>query len=587
MIRLCRLATTLALIAITLVAAFPVGAQVPTPGLPETASGWTEKSPVRARDFMVTAANPLAVDAGYFILLQGGSAVDAAIAVQLVLDLVEPQSSGLGGGAFMLVHDAKAKRLSVLDGRETAPAAARPDRFLGPDGKPLAFRAAAVGGRSVGVPGVVALLADAHRRYGKLTWAELFAPAIALAEGGFPVSPRMAQSIANEKPSEDARARAYFFTADGAPLPTGHKLTNAAYAATLRELAAKGPEPFYRGAIARDIVATVTAAAINPGDLTLADLARYRVVQRAPICGAYRGYRVCGAPPPSSGGIAVLEILGLLERKNFAALSPRTVPAAHLFAEAGRVAFADRVYVGDPAFAPVPNWLLEPAYLDRRAAGISPERSVGEAKPGTPRARPGDRKVSANEVAPLELPATSHVSIVDATGNAVSMTTSIENAFGSHLLTASGFLLNNQLTDFSFVPEFNGKPAANRVEGGKRPRSSMSPTIVYDPQGRLYMVVGAPGGSAIINYVAKTIIGVIDWQLDPQAAISLPNIGSRNGPTELEAGTTATALEPGLRALGHPVTVMAHPSGIQAVVRTPEGWIGGADPRREGIARGD
>ena len=316
-------------------------------------------------------------------------------------------------------------------------------------------------------------------------------------------------------------------------------------------------------------------------------LERYRVVKRAPVCGNYRGYRVCGAPPPSSGGIAVLEILGLLERKNFAALPPRTVPAAHLFAEAGRVAFADRVYVGDPAFTPVPDWLLDADYLDRRAAELSSERSIGEAKPGTPRPRAGQRRNAANEVQPLELPATSHMSIVDGQGNAVSMTTSIENAFGSRLLTASGFLLNNQLTDFSFVPEYNGKPAANRVEGGKRPRSSMSPTIVYDPQGRLYMVVGAPGGSAIINYVAKTIVGVIDWQLDPEAAISLPNIGSRNGPTELEAGTAAVALEPGLRALGHPVTVMAHPSGIQAIVRTPDGWIGGADPRREGIARGD
>lgn len=586
MIAFRRIAANLTLVTIALFTACRIDAQAPTAGLPETASGWIEKSAVRAREFMVAAANPLAVDAGYYMLLQGGSAVDAAIAVQLVLGLVEPQSSGLGGGAFMLVHDATTKRLSVLDARETAPVAARPDRFLGPDGKPLAFRAAAVGGRSVGVPGAVALMADAHRRFGKLSWAELFAPAIALAENGFTVSPRMAQSIANEKPSEDATARAYFFTPDGAPLPAGHRLANAAYAATLRELAANGTASFYRGTIARDIVATANGAAINPGDLTLADLARYRVIQRVPLCGKYRGYRVCGAPPPSSGGIAVLEILGLLERKHFAAMPPRSVPAAHLFAEAGRIAFADRVYVGDPAYASVPSWLLEPSYLDRRADELSPERSIVEAKPGTPPAN-GNRKVSAAEVEPLELPATSHVSIVDGHGNAVSMTTSIENAFGSHLLTASGFLLNNQLTDFSFVPVFNGEPAANRVEGGKRPRSSMSPTIVYDPQGRLYMIVGAPGGSAIINYVAKTITGVIDWQLDPQAAVSLPNIGSRNGPTELEAGTAATALEPGLRALGHPITVMAHPSGTQAIVRTANGWIGGADPRREGIARGD
>ncbi len=580
----------LALLALAACAGHGAGiasAQPAPAALPEGSSGWVDKAPVATRDFMVAAANPLAVDAGYFILAQGGSAVDAAIAVQLVLGLVEPQSSGLGGGAFMLIHEAKTARLTVLDGRETAPAAARPDRFLGGDGRPLGFRDAVIGGRSVGVPGTVALLAEAHRRHGRLTWAELFAPAIALAEGGFAVSPRLHRALAREGAMLQPRAQAYFFTADGAPLSAGARLANPAYGATLRTLAAHGPQPFYRGAIARDIVTTVSTAPVNRGDLTLADLARYRVVVRAPVCGGYRGYRVCGVPPPSSGGIAVLETLGLLERRDFAALPPGSVAATHVFAEAGRLAYADRAFVADPSFVPAPMWLLDPDYLARRAAQIADDRSIGVALPGVPPAQRGARKLAIDEAPALELPATSHISIVDRDGNAVSMTTSIEDGFGSRLMTASGFLLNNELTDFSLAPVESARPAANRVEGGKRPRSSMAPTIVYDPRGRMFMVVGAPGGAAIINYVTKTIVGVIDWKLDPQAAIALPNVGSRNGPTELEAGTPAVALESGLRALGHAVTVMDHPSGIQAIVRTEGGWIGGADPRREGTVRGD
>jgi gamma-glutamyltranspeptidase/glutathione hydrolase len=355
----------------------------------------------------------------------------------------------------------------------------------------------------------------------------------------------------------------------------------------LREIAFHGTRSFYHGGIARDILATVDGAPVNAGDMTLADLARYRVAIRAPVCSRYRGYRVCGAPPPSSGGIAVLEMLALLERRDFAAQRPGSLASAHLFAEAGRLAYADRIYVGDPAFVPDPSWLLDPDYLAHRAALISNDHSMGVAAPGKPPSPAVARKAAQREVPALEFPSTSHISIVDREGNAVAMTTSIEDGLGSRLMTASGFLLNNELTDFTWVPTADGKPVANRVGGGKRPRSAMAPTIVYDRRGRVFMVVGSPGGPAIINYVAKTIVGVIDWKLDPQAASALPNIGSRNGPTELEADTAATALEPGLRALGHSIVVMQHPSGIQAIVRTDAGWIGGADPRREGSVRGD
>ncbi len=554
--------------------------------LPEGHSAWTEKAPVVARKFMVAAANPLAVDAGYRILKQGGSAVDAAIAVQLVLNLVEPQGSGIGGGAFMLVTGAKTRHLTVYDGRETAPAAARPDRFLDHSGKPLEFRDAVIGGRSVGVPGTLAALAAAHRRHGRLPWSALFTPAIELALQGFAVSPRLHDALEREGSMLQSRAQAYFFP-DGAPLAAGATLTNPTFAATLRELAFHGTRSLYSGSIARDIVATVDDAPVNPGDMTLADLARYRAAIRSPLCSGYRGYRVCGAPPPSSGGIAVLEMLSILERRDFAAQPPGSAASAHLFAEAGRLAYADRIYVGDPAFVPAPTWLLDADYLAHRAALISNDHSMGVAAPGVPPPLVVARKVARREVPALEFPSTSHISIVDREGNAVAMTTSIEDGFGSRLMTASGFLLNNELTDFTWVPTADGKPVANRVAGGKRPRSAMAPTIVYDRQGRVFMVVGAPGGPAIINYVAKTIVGVIDWKLDPQAATALPNIGSRNGPTEIEAGTAATALEPALRALGHSIAVMQHPSGIQAIVRTESGWIGGADPRREGSVRGD
>ena len=573
------------MLAIVLVATIaPVHAQRP----PEGSSGWIDKSPVTSRHFMVAAANPLAVEAGYRILKQGGSAVDAAVAVQLVLNLVEPQSSGIGGGAFMLFHDGKRGSLVAYDGRETAPGAARPDRFLDADGKPMGFVAAVIGGRSVGVPGVVALLGEAHRRHGRLPWATLCAPAIKLAEEGFAISPRLATLLAAERHFVQPRAREYFLEADGRPRAAGTILRNPAFARTLRAIAAGGAAVFYRGEIARDVVDTADSFAPNPGDLTLADLANYEVKVRMPVCGAYHAYKICGVPPPSSGGTAVLQMLGMLEPYDLASMGPASFWSVHFFSEAGRLAFADRnVYVADPGFFAVPTGLLDRDYLRERSQLIRTDGSLGVARPGDPPVPAQARKAAWGKDAALELPSTSHISIVDAAGNAVAMTTTIEDAFGSRLMTAGGFLLNNQLTDFSFVPYENGAPVANRVEPGKRPRSAMAPTIVYDRSGRVFMIVGSAGGPAIINDVARTLVGVLDWGLDPQAAVALPGFGSRNGPTELEAGKPVASLAPRLRALGHETIVAGHTSGLQAIVRTKDGWIGGADPRREGTAMGD
>jgi gamma-glutamyltranspeptidase/glutathione hydrolase len=553
------------------------------PHAPEHPSGWLDKPLVHARHWMVAAANPLAVDAGVRMLAQGGSAVDAAIAVQLVLGLVEPQSSGIGGGGFMLVHDARVRRLVAYDGRETAPAAATPERFLR-NGMPLPFHDAVVGGRSVGVPGIVRLLEATHRKHGRLAWARLFEPAIALAEDGFAMSPRLHELAGLERFITQPRLRAYLYDGNGKVLPAGTLLRNPAYAGTLRAIARDGARAFYQGELARDIVDTVTRHPWNAGDMTLRDLAAYEVVVREPVCGAYRVFRVCGFPPPSSGGIAVLQMLGMLERFDMASLAPASFFAVHFVSEAGRLAFADRsVYAADPAFYQPPQGLLDDAYLAQRAALIRPGASLRRAEPGNPRGAQEPRKAAD---ASLELPSTSHVSIVDGYGNAVALTTSIEDQFGSRLMTAGGFLLNNQLTDFSFVPEVDGAPVANRVQGGKRPRSSMSPTIAYDRQGRVAIVTGSPGGSAIINYVAKSLVAIIDWNLDPQAAAALPNFGSRNGPTELEADTGVALLAPKLRAIGADVAVAPMTSGVHTIVRTRDGWAGGADPRREGLVRG-
>jgi gamma-glutamyltranspeptidase/glutathione hydrolase len=550
---------------------------------PEAPTSRTAKSAGTAAKDMVAAANPLAAEAGRQILAAGGSAVDAAIAVQLVLNLVEPQSSGIGGGAFMVFWDGTT--LTTLDGREKAPAAAKPERFLGPDGKPMKFYDAVVGGRSVGVPGTVRLLEAAHKNWGKLSWKDVMEPAIRLAEDGFTISPRLNGLLTQEKfLQNDPVARAYFYEADGKPKAVGTVLKNPAFAQTLRTMADKGADAFYTGEIAQDIVATVTGHAANPGDMTLDDLKVYKVVERDPVCGPYRTYRVCGMGPPSSGQLAVQQIMSTLETQDMAALKPGP-EAAHWVAEAGRLAYADRgLYVADPAFVSVPvRGLTDPGYLKSRAALVDPNKSMGKAQPGDPPFQKTFRWGASESVEH----GTSHISIVDRNGNAVSMTTTIEDGFGARLMTKGGFLLNNELTDFSFAATEDGKPVANRVEGGKRPRSSMAPTIVLDSSNKLYAIVGSPGGSLIINYVVKTLVGILDWKLDPQVAVDLPNFGSRNGPTELEAGTEAEAWKPALEAKGHEVKLIDQNSGIQAIVATPTGFVGGADSRREGVAIGN
>lgn len=579
-----KTALTVLLIALSFFATSVAIAQIARPLQPEPASGRAAKSLAHAKHYMVAAAHPLAVDAGLRMLALGGSAVDAAIATQLVLNLVEPHASGLGGGAFLLHYDAQTRAIRAYDGRETAPAGATSELFLDADGQPMTFRDAASGGRAVGVPGVARLLERAHRRHGKLPWATLFDPAIELAEAGFPLSRRTQHLLTRVSDLQrDPAAREYFYAADGTPKAAGTIMRNAAFAATLRILARDGADAFYTGEIARDLVAAVRGHASNPGTMTEADLVAYAVREVEPLCGTYRSYRVCGMPPSSSGGIALLQMLGMLSRFDLGSIRPISAEAVHLLAEAGRLAFADRDrYVADDRFVKVPMaGLLDPAYLAVRSQLIRPRTAMGKAAAGTP---PGVDIAYADD--PVDYSSgTSHVAIVDADGHAVSMTTTIETVFGSRVMVR-GMLLNNQLTDFAFSPTKDGRPVANRVEPGKRPRSSMAPTLVFDRDGRLYMSVGSPGGSRIITYMLKMLVATLDWNLDIQSAIDLPNAGSRNGPTEIEAGTRAEELIGALKALGHNVRVGNMTSGIQGIMRGKDGWQGGADPRREGIAKG-
>jgi gamma-glutamyltranspeptidase/glutathione hydrolase len=552
---------------------------------PEPATPLARKQLVTSQRFMVVAAHPLAARAGYDAIRRGGSAVDAAIATELVLNLVEPQSSGIGGGGFLLHYAARDAKLEAYDGRETAPASATPERFLGADGRPLDWPAAVISGKSVGVPGLLRLLEFAHRRHGKLPWAKLFEPAIKLAQEGFPVSPRLSALIAADRFLPlDSNARRYFYLPDGKARPAGTLLKNPEFAAVLKRVAAGGADAFYRGGISRYIAGAVRSHKRTPGDLAEADLAAYSAKQREPLCGAYRRWKVCGMPPPSSGGFAVLQILKILERFDLRALKPDSVEAVHLFAEAGRLAYADRnLYIADPDFVRAPlAALLESPYLASRAKLIAPGHSMGRARAGNPAGVAAGYGIAE----PLELPATSHVSIVDAEGNAVALTASIEAAFGNRQMVR-GFFLNNELTDFSWAPEEDGKPVANRVEAKKRPRSSMAPTMVFDKKGKLSMVIGSPGGHSIINYVALTLVNVLDWNMDIQKAIDAPRTGSRNGPTEIEQGTKLERLAPELERMGHSVRIRAEASGLHGIVRTTTGWAGGTDPRREGVALGD
>ncbi len=523
---------------------------------------------------MVAAAHPLAVEAGLEMLRRGGTAVDAAIAVQMVLGVVEPHASGIGGGGFLLHYDGTTHAIAVYDGRETAPAGATPTMFLDSNGKPLGFRPAVVSGISVGVPGVLAMLELAHKDYGKLAWRDLFAPAIAVARDGFAVPPRLAAWLSRIPGlREEPGIRTVYFNADGLPRKAGERIANPELAETMRLIADQGARAFYQGPIAAEMVERVRGH-VRPGTLALADLADYRPIKREALCGPYRVWVVCGMPPPSSGGIAILQVLGLLEPFEIWRDTPNDLRSIHLIAEASRLAFADRDrYVADPAFVQVPTaGLLSPAYLAERRKLMSPDRSMGKVGPGVP---PGYVERG-----------TSHMSIVDRWGNAVAFTTTIEAPFGAQIMVR-GFLLNNELTDFSPTPEADGKPVANRVEPGKRPRSSMSPTLVLDRDGRLVAALGSAGGARIIGDTLQTLIGMLDWDLPVSAAIALPRVINANGATELEAGTPLTGLADGLRGLGHQVQVRGHEGGLTGIRRVGDGWEGSADPRRDGVARGE
>lgn len=592
------------------------------PDQPEASSGYSEKPGWATTKYSVAAANPLATDAGYQILKAGGSAVDAAIAVQMVLALVEPQSSGIAGGSFLLHYNGK--DVEAFDGRETAPAAATDKLFMGTDGKPMAFYDAVVGGRSVGTPGAVRMLELAHKQYGKLPWAQLFQPAISLSENGFKISRRLSTLLVPEVHlKKDPVALAYFYDANGQPWPIGHVLKNPELAAVLKKIAANGSKALLEGEVAQAIIDKVQKHPTNPGQLSMADLAGYQPKKRDPLCYDYaavgKNYRVCGMPPPSSGAIAIGQILGMLNTTPAATLPPlRTLtdtgircirapcpsqmesvlpsPAwLHLYTEASRLAYADRAqYLGDPDFVqpPAGSWmsLLEPSYLASRAKLIG-QQSMKTATPG----KPGGVQSGHAPMPDQPEYGTSHISIIDRYGNAIAMTTTIEDAWGSRQMVnrgkglAGGFLLNNQLTDFSFAAtDASGVPIANRVQGGKRPRSSMAPTLVFDKAtGQLVMTTGSPGGAVIIHFTGKTIYGVLNWGLNIQQAINLPNFGSLNGPTLLEAGRFPPSTAEALRARGHEVREQDMTSGLQGIQRTPNGFFGGADPRREGIVMGD
>ncbi|MBJ7288587.1 gamma-glutamyltransferase family protein [Williamsia sp.] len=582
---------------------------------PEVATGYrTQMTPVRTGSYSVVTANPLATKAACDVVRDGGSAADGLVAAQAVLGLVEPQATGIGGGAFLVYYDAASKSVQAYDGRETAPAAATGDylRYVSPTERTEPVPSARASGRSIGTPGVLRMLEMAQSDHGVKKWGDLFAPAVTLADNGFAISPRMAAAIADSRTDlvADPEAKAYFLNPDGTPKAAGTTLNNPAYAKSLGAIASEGPDAFYTGAIARDIVDKVgsTAGGMTPGLTTLEDLAGYRARKRESLCTTYRSHVLCGMPPPSSGGITVASAMGILSNFDLASMGPRdrnrnggvpTAQAVHLISEAERLAYADRdKYVADTDFVPLPGGslaaLTDPAYLKKRASLIDPNRSMGEAQAGDFGPVPAG-------VVPTPEHGTSQIVVIDKKGDAASMTTTVESAFGSFHMV-DGFILNNQLTDFSADPvDESGAPVANRVEPGKRPRSSMSPTLVFDTadggRGDLVAAVGSPGGSVIIQFVIKTLVGILDWGLDPQQAVSGVDFGAANTPTT-NVGGEHPGIDPtdngdrdplvlALRKMGHQVSVADQSSGLAAVVRDRDGWIGGADPRREGEVMGD
>jgi gamma-glutamyltranspeptidase/glutathione hydrolase len=557
----------------------PGAALADTATAPRASAPATRAAPARAQG-MVSAADPRAAAAGVAMLRAGGTATDAAIATMLALNVVEPQSSGIGGGSFWVLHDARGGAMATFDGREAAPAAADPRWFYDAAGRPLSHADAVPGGRSVGVPGALRAMAAAHRRGGRLPWARLFQPAIRLARDGFAVGPRLNNALVNFGAHVTGPARTIFWDAQGKALPVGAIVRNPAQAALLERVARDGADSFYVGPVAQRVVAAVNGAARNPSRMTTGDLASYDAKQRAAVCGGYRGYRICGMGPPSSGAVAVVQILKQLERFDMAALGRDSPTAWHLLAESERLAYADRdAYVGDPDHVAVPvAGLLDPAYLAARSALISPTATMATVAPGTPPGAPPRVRAPVSEV-----PGTTSLSVIDAAGNVAQVTTTIEGSFGSGL-SVDGTMLNNELTDFDIVPVKDGNLVANRVEGGKRPRSSMSPTIVYGPDGRVRIAIGAAGGSTIIAQVAKALVGVLDWGMSAQDAIAMGLVYAPGPVAALEQGTAVAAMAPALQRLGEQVRVV--PLGLKAnaveiVAGRPRG---GADPRSEGVA---
>ncbi|MDP2575753.1 gamma-glutamyltransferase [Vibrio penaeicida] len=569
-----------------LVSSFGFANQAADGVAPEESTGLENKTLTTAKKWMVTAANPIATQAGADILAAGGNAIDAMVTVQLILGLVEPQSSGIGGGAFLVYWDAKGNRLTTVDGRETAPLAATPTLFQDEQGKPLKFYDAVVGGRSVGTPGTVKLLWDTHQQHGKLSWKQVVQPAIDLARKGFAISPRLAGLIAKDKErlSRFDSTKAYFFNADGTPKTEGTILKNPQYADTLAQIANNGANAFYSGNIAKDIVETVQSAPGNPGVLGLQDFANYRTKERVPVCAPYQSYDICGMGPPSSGALTVGQILSITEKFDLKKLGADNPTSWQIISDASRLAFADRGrYMADSDYVPMPTQgLLDSGYIAERAKLITPNKALESVSAGSP---PWSHAMRLADDESIELPSTSHFNVVDSEGNVVSITTTIENAFGSRLMVR-GFLLNNELTDFSFKTHKDGAPIANRLEPGKRPRSSMSPTIIMQ-DGKPYMAIGSPGGSRIIGYVAQSIIAHLQWGMDIQQAINQPHLVNRFGTLDIEKGTAAESMQSPLEGMGHKVNIRDLNSGLHAIRLTKDGLEGAADPRREGAAIGE